>query len=424
MENLGNRVNGNAISAAQWNQPPNEIQNVITQAGISLTSADVEQLGQAISALGMGNAYYIDTGAADVYVVDPVAGRQGADVYIDGMFVIFRADNASTGTATATVTVNGIAGGAKNIKREDGTDLLVNDIRSGRDAWFRYDDASGTFLLQDFSILLDATTALPPNHLTGFQHRISTTGDPVDDIDVLVGGVCRDSTDAQNIVGTALTKRIDETWVAGDDAGGMNDTEHAVSDDTWYRLFVLSSLAGVIDYGWDTSATAANLIADTAVIAALGATGVKFRQIAWTRRGTALNILYVQNPDDLDEIDWDVPFLDDSNAPTTTATSITILAPPDSTAQIVTLYEGDAAADADVFGLVTALTQTDTAPSATIYNTGGQRELSGGSLGIQSFAGPMNVALDASSQLRSRWSVTTGNLELVTKGFRYRRGKL
>lgn len=64
---------------------------------------------------------------------------------------------------------------------------------------------------------------------------------------------------------TPITKRIDLTWGQGDDVGGMA-AGVTVSADTAYYCFILADETGsTIDAGFDTSKTAANLLADASV---------------------------------------------------------------------------------------------------------------------------------------------------------------
>lgn len=63
-------------------------------------------------------------------------------------------------------------------------------------------------------------------------------------------------------------KKINEAWMIGSGNGGLADNL-LVSAATWYHVFALSDSRGsFIDYGFDTSLTAANLLSDPAVVAA------------------------------------------------------------------------------------------------------------------------------------------------------------
>jgi len=49
MEQLDNKLTGDTLSAAEWNQVPAEIQNLITAFGIALSSGDLNQMRKALA---------------------------------------------------------------------------------------------------------------------------------------------------------------------------------------------------------------------------------------------------------------------------------------------------------------------------------------------------------------------------------------
>jgi hypothetical protein len=58
-----------------------------------------------------------------------------------------------------------------------------------------------------------------------------------------------------------MTKQIDATWAAGDAAGGLSSSLTAPANSTWYHVHAIL-VDGSTDVGFDTSVTAANLVAD------------------------------------------------------------------------------------------------------------------------------------------------------------------
>ena len=66
---------------------------------------------------------------------------------------------------------------------------------------------------------------------------------------------------------TAITKRIDADWAVGTGNGGLAPSARTVADtpnaSTTYHMFIIMDSTGLIDAGWDTSVTAANLLSDT-----------------------------------------------------------------------------------------------------------------------------------------------------------------
>ena len=96
----------------------------------------------------------------------------------------------------------------------------------------------------------------------GYLSGMGLSNDTDTDHDILVGvGVVRDAADAVNIeLTSAITKQIDASWAAGDDAGGLSSSL-TLSADTWYHVHAII-VSGSADIGFDTSVTAANLVTD------------------------------------------------------------------------------------------------------------------------------------------------------------------
>jgi hypothetical protein len=93
----------------------------------------------------------------------------------------------------------------------------------------------------------------PPKGLT----IANNSTDANNDIDIAAGKI-RDSTDVIDLVlASAMTKRLDASWTAGTNQGGLFSGSKANS--TWYHVFLIRKDAdGSIDVGFDTSVTAAN----------------------------------------------------------------------------------------------------------------------------------------------------------------------
>lgn len=106
--------------------------------------------------------------------------------------------------------------------------------------------------------LIASISPLPMSEMRGLT--LSNNGsDATNDIDIEAGR-CRDASDAVNLIlSGALTKRIDATWVTGTNQGGRASSQ-SLADGTWHMFLI--RVGGVVDVGFDTSATGANLIAD------------------------------------------------------------------------------------------------------------------------------------------------------------------
>ena len=159
-------------------------------------------------------------------------------------------------------------------------------------------------------------SALPRGYLAGLQ--LSNNGTDGDhDIDIAVGEA-RDSADAVDIkLSSALTKRIDATWTAGTGNGGLSSSLSAPGNNTWYHVHAIL-VGGSADVGFDTSITAANLVADHSATA--------YRRIGSIRTDGNANIqAFVQ---DGDHFEWSVPTLEvNVSDQSTTAVARTLKVP-------------------------------------------------------------------------------------------------
>ncbi|MEE8485033.1 MAG: hypothetical protein V3S38_00555 [Acidimicrobiia bacterium] len=65
---------------------------------------------------------------------------------------------------------------------------------------------------------------------------------------------------------STLVKRGDADWADGTGNGGIasgaNTSDNELNADTWYHFFLIAKTDGTLDAGFDTSVTAANLLAD------------------------------------------------------------------------------------------------------------------------------------------------------------------
>lgn len=159
MEQLNNKVDGaggaqGSLPAAEWNQIPSELQNIITQLGQSLSSGDLNQVGKAIAGYVANGDFYTDGGAADAYVLAVVGSKQRAPAYTDGFQIRFIAVNANTGAST--VNVAGL--GVKDIKLASGADPAAGDI-DGRTTCV-FDGGNDWFELQPSLFTGESTVTL------------------------------------------------------------------------------------------------------------------------------------------------------------------------------------------------------------------------------------------------------------------------
>lgn len=148
MRDLNDKVTGSTLTAAEWNEVPTELQNVIEALGITLSVGDLNQLGKAIAGYVANSQFYADSGIADAYVLSVIGSKQRAPSYTDGFTTSFIVANTNTGPST--VNVAGL--GVKNIVRMDNTNLAAGDLTAGATVELVYDTGLGKFKLFDGSL--------------------------------------------------------------------------------------------------------------------------------------------------------------------------------------------------------------------------------------------------------------------------------
>lgn len=329
-------------------------------------------------------------------------------------------------TGTATITSLGTAPrvGARRRIIADGAFVLThaanlncpgsaNITAAAGDTFDVYADTTTQLDIQNFS-KIDGTAVvvaagLPRSYLAGLG--MSNDTDTAHDIAIAVGE-CRDAANSVNMVNSAIiTKQIDATWAAGDDAGGMEDGD-TVGVSEWFHVFLISTADGAtVDAGFDTSITAANLLAD-AVVAAASLT--KYRRIGAVLTDGSSNILaFTQVGDDFR---WADPQLDvNSQAVTTTAATITLSTPIGVKCWADFNFRKNAAAGYSLY--FSSLDMNDEAAATLVEPLGqiGNDTTSGGGWAV--------IRTNTSSAIRVVSETTTNTIEVATLGYLDARGR-
>lgn len=153
MESLDGKIDSDPgapgqLPAAEWNQAATELENVILDAGIALSSGDLTQLSKAIANYVSNGFFYTDSGSANAYVLTELGTNAAVTGLRDGMIVEFETSNPNTGASTVVVAGQP----SRSILLRGGGALGVGDI-SGR-VKLRYDLANTRFELQDPKLYL------------------------------------------------------------------------------------------------------------------------------------------------------------------------------------------------------------------------------------------------------------------------------
>jgi len=284
MQDLTGKSTGGSLTAAEWNEVPQEMQNIIVDLGIALSLGDLDQMGKAISMMVAAADFYTASGT-DTITLTKVGNKQAPPAYLTGMRIRFRP--ASTNTGAVTVNVNAI--GAKSLKRENGAALVAGNLATTRDVEARYD---GTDFLMQESTLGNPVLQLGRGYIDGLI--MSLGSDPDEDIDFSIGQ-CRDADNSANIInGAVIGKSITAVATTGGTSGsptGGYPTGIAALAEGWYHFFVITDGISITG-GFDLSLTAANLIDDhTGGGGADLSTYIYYRRLGSVYVDSALDIL-------------------------------------------------------------------------------------------------------------------------------------
>ncbi len=128
MQDLTGKIPGSQLTAAQWNELPQEVQNIITNSGKVLSSGDLTQTVKALAISIGSSTFYSDGGAANAYVLTNIDSLEPPETYTNGMSIRFIPTNANT--AASDVNVAGL--GNKTLVNGWGDPLIGGELQPGR----------------------------------------------------------------------------------------------------------------------------------------------------------------------------------------------------------------------------------------------------------------------------------------------------
>jgi hypothetical protein len=245
------KANGDSLDASEWNQLE-EIDNAIDSSGLTLTTAQKDQLKISMARYASGANFYTDGGSANAYVLTSIShggGKSfapagaGAVNYFNGMNVRFRPANNNSGASTVNVSSFGL----KDIRKSDGTTALTGgELTTANDVILRYDSTNSCFIIQEYAKA--TTTTQGVSYLNNPITIANNATTPNTDIDFSAGNFVFSDGSGQAIA-SALTKRLQSSgaWSAG--ANGNLLLTGARANSSTYHLFAMSKADGTTDYG-------------------------------------------------------------------------------------------------------------------------------------------------------------------------------
>lgn len=264
-------TNGTTVHPVKSNTFTNLVATTITAGTVNTSTLNV-----STSALFVDNAKLnIGTGS-DLQIYHDASNSYIQEAGTGSLIVgsnIFAVKNAAVNETILTGTENG----AVELYFDNAKKLVTTTVGVSITG-----NMVATTLFGDGSNLTGLTTGLPINYLGGLTLSNNST-DPAHDIDI-AAGAARDNANGTDLtLSSAMTKQIDATWASGDGNGGMADGV-SLSTNTWYHVFIVETDGGGVDAGFDTSTTAANLVATSGVASA-------FRRIGSVLTDGSSNIL-------------------------------------------------------------------------------------------------------------------------------------
>lgn len=130
MQDLADKLTNDQLTAIEWNEVPQELQNIITATGQTLSSGDLTQVLKGITELVSRADFYTVTGTVNDLILTPIAGYQAPTAYKEGMQIRWRQSFGTGNTGAMTVNVAGL--GATTLDMSNAEDARPN-IVSGFD---------------------------------------------------------------------------------------------------------------------------------------------------------------------------------------------------------------------------------------------------------------------------------------------------
>lgn len=256
--------------------------------------------------------------------------------------------------------------------------------------------------------------SVPRGHLSGLNLTIENAQDVNFSVGECRAGISSDA-DILGVRRAEITKTLDGggSWTVADDQQGRPSTT-ALGAEKWWHCFIIEDGAGVVDAGFDTSATAANLLAESSY--------TNYRRVGSvqeTAAGDGTIYAFAQQGDYF----WrDIPKGDYSaNSIGTAQVDVTLSVPLGIQTMPIATYQLATQSGTNVEIIILNPTQTDTVPTIDLMHG---RVFSSGADDSYIAVSPQ-VLTDTSSQLSHRLTASAADivLKIATHGWIDRRGK-
>jgi len=144
MKDVPAKSTGSQYSAEEFEKGLNEeSKNLVESSDQVLSASDQFQMAKATTNYSSAGDFFVDSGAADAYVLSAISPRQAPTKFIDGMRLRFNPANTNTGAST----INPFALGVKSIKDQSGADPIAGDIDANKFIEITYKQSSDYFVI-------------------------------------------------------------------------------------------------------------------------------------------------------------------------------------------------------------------------------------------------------------------------------------
>jgi len=296
--------------------------------------------------------------ANNVYIATYDSGLGGLHLTasMTGPFAVVGGTVVSSAISASTITTSTISNSDIVLKQS----AIPTPTTSGA---IEYGTTADALYVGD-GAATDVFWAAPPAGLLWGCGTANNTTDATNDIDFSTGTVVSSDNDSRATC-PAYTKRLDANWAAGTNQG-MRYSGAAITNTTYHLYAVWQPGGASPDYYADPSASAATVLSHLQAESG-GSAYTEVRRIASiVRTGGAIKA-YTQVGD---LFTWAVIVSDVSTAnPGTSAVTATLTVPTGITVLAnCTFGLYDSTPTTANYGLITALTQTDTAPGFSAFN--------------------------------------------------------
>lgn len=345
-------------------------------------------------------------------------GRATGGNTLDGVAANIVLKAGQSATFAVNQTANGFNCISSNPVLTDTTDptkqlsFSLSGLTTATTRTLTAQDASGSVALTSefaYGALLGTSgrLLLPRNYIDGFM--LTTASTTTYDIGAGSGA---DFTNAGNIIGSAISAKSQNSWVAGSSQGGKLSAA-AMANNTWYYWYAIwKTVDGTVDYGFDVSTTP-TLPSGYSLYRYIGARKTASGATTWDT--------FIQHGDD---VFWSTPPALDQNGVGTTAnrTMVTLNVPA-----VKVNWFGHARAIGGASAQL-GIYFTDPAVADVAAQTTGGTPLSSiaasspGTANVEAI-GQVRCWTNTSSQVGVRVTNATPVIQIVTIGFTDPRGK-